>query len=335
MANRMKAMVLPEFGEPELFRLAEVPIPDLLPGHIRIRPAATSVNPIDCRIRAGLMPQVAPNLPAILHGDVAGTVEAVGKGVTRFQPGDEVFALAGGVRGFDGALAEQMLVDELLAAKKPPGLSMAEAAALPIVGLTAWNALFERARIRAGQRVLVHAAAGGVGHIAIQLARWAGADVYATASTQEKLKLAESLGATPIPYRERTVQEYVDQYTLGDGFDLVLDTVGKDNLDRSFEAVRSGGTVVSISTRSQHDLSIVHAKGLTLHVEFTLLPLLTGQRREHQGLALGKMAGLAEQGHLRPVLDEIYPFTDAASAHRRLESGKNIGKVVLQSDLIC
>ncbi|AHD06724.1 alcohol dehydrogenase catalytic domain-containing protein [Paenibacillus larvae] len=110
MAKMMKAIVLPEFGGPELFLPAEVPAPGLLPGHIRIRPAATSVNSIDCRIRAGLMPQLAPKLPAILHGDVAGTVEAVGEGVTRFKPGDEVFALAGGIRDFDGALAELMLV---------------------------------------------------------------------------------------------------------------------------------------------------------------------------------------------------------------------------------
>ncbi|MGX4587292.1 zinc-dependent alcohol dehydrogenase family protein [Paenibacillus chitinolyticus] len=332
----MKAVLLETFGAPESFSIGEIPTPAVRPGHVLIRVAASSVNPIDARIRQGLMPNLAPPAPAVLHGDVAGTVEAVGEGVTKFRPGDEVYGLAGGFKGFGGALAEYMLADAELIARKPASLSMSEAAALPVVALTAWQGLFDRARLQPGQQVLVHAAAGGVGHIAIQLAKWGGADVFATASSGAKLDIASRLGADGvINYRTEPVEDYVRRCSDGgQGFGVVFDTVGKDNLDRSFAAARTGGHVVAIAARSTHDLSPLHAKGLTLHVVFTVLPLLTGGGRKHQGETLERLAHLADEGHLRPLLDEPrYTFRDAAGAHRRLESGSAIGKVVLTNDL--
>ncbi|MFC0211295.1 zinc-dependent alcohol dehydrogenase family protein [Paenibacillus chartarius] len=323
----MKAMLLERFGEPEeSFRLGEVPRPQAGPGEIVIRVEATSVNPIDCRLRRGLHPQLAPPLPAVLHGDAAGVVAEVGDGVTDLRVGDAVYALIG-----QGALAEYAVLDARLAARIPGTCSMAEAAALPVVGLTAWYGLIERARLRPGQRALIHAAAGGVGHIALQLARWAGAVVAATASTPEKLAIARQLGAhAAIDYRSQSVESYVRELTDGLGFDVVFDTVGKDNLDRSLEAARPFGQVVTASARSTHDLTPLHSKSLTLHGIFTLLQVRLGVGLEQHGAALARIAELVDAGHVRPLLDERrFTFEQVAEAHRHAESGQAVGKITL------
>ena len=191
----MKAQVIESFGTPHIVQLKEIPKPDVIPGHVLIEVKATSVNPIDTKVRAGLV-AAAPEFPAVLHGDVAGVVCAVGEGVTKFQVGDEVFGCAGGFKGMTGgALAEFMLAAANLLAHKPKNITMEEAAALPLVTLTAWEALFNRANLSAGEDILIHAATGGVGHVAIQLAKWAGAKVYTTASTKEKCEIGARLGA--------------------------------------------------------------------------------------------------------------------------------------------
>lgn len=328
----MKAQAIAQFGEPNVFQTMDLPRPEVIPGHVLIRVAATSVNPVDFKLRRGAMPSVAPDFPAVLHGDVAGIVEEVGEGVTAFKRGDEVYGCAGGFKGMGGALAEYMLADADLVALKPKSLSMKAAAALPLVAITAWESLINRAKVQSGQTVLVHAATGGVGHIGIQLAKWAGAKVFATASNQQKLAIASDLGAdVAIDYRQQSVEDYVAQHTAGKGFDVVFDTVGKDNLDRSFTAAGLNGTVVSISTRSTHDLSPLHAKGLTLHVVFMLIPLLHGTGRSRYGKILFNIAKLADQGTIRPLLDPTsFSFFEVAAAHQYAESGQAIGKVVLE-----
>lgn len=300
----MKAQVITSYGGPEVFETRDVPVPQVKPGHVLIRVAASSVNPVDTKIRSG-MPAFKPDLPAILHGDVAGVVEAVGEGVTIFKPGDEVYACAGGVKGRDGALAEYMLADADLVALKPASLSLAEAAALPLVTITAWEALIDRARIQPGDKVLIHAATGGVGHVAIQIAKAAGAIVHATASTPEKQAIAKELGADHvIDYRNTSVADYVGQYTGGAGFDVVFDTVGGENIDRSFEAVRPLGQVSLIAARSSHDLSPLHSKGISVHVVLMLLPMLLGRGLAHHGDILRRAADMVERGRLRPLIDK-------------------------------
>lgn len=327
----MKAQVIRSFGDPSVFQLTELPKPNVIPGYVLIRVAASSVNPVDTKIRKGLVKGVAPDFPAVLHGDVAGVVEAVGEGVTTFKLGDEVYGCAGGLKGENGSLADYMLADASLIAHKPRSLKMSEAAALPLVGITAWEALFDRARILPGQNILIHGATGGVGHIAIQLAKFAKATVYSTASSTEKLEIARELGAEYlINYREMTVEEYVHKYTDGKGFDIVLDTVGGENLDGSFLAAAINGTVVSINARSTRDLDPVHSKGLTLHVVFMLLPIITKVNRAHHGEILKHISHLVDQGNLRPLIDsQLFTFDEVAAAHQYLESGKNIGKVTL------
>jgi len=330
--TKVKSQIIQSFGKPSVFQHKEIQQPEIEPGHVLIHVKATSVNPIDTKVRAGSVPAVAPEFPAVLHGDVAGLVCAVGEGVTKFVIGDEVFGCAGGFKGTSGgALAEYMLADADLLAHKPKNLTMEEAAALPLVSITAWEALFNRARLTPGQEVLIHGATGGVGHIAIQLAKWGGATVYTTASSQEKLEMAKRLGADiTINYTEETVQEYVEKYTDGKGFDLVFDTVGGENLDRSFEAAAVHGTVTAIATRSTHDLTPVHSKGLSLHVTFMLLKIVNKDMHKHYGEILKKVASVVEEDKLRPLLDpRIFTFDEVSKAHEYMESGQAVGKIVL------
>ncbi|MBR8644601.1 zinc-dependent alcohol dehydrogenase family protein [[Brevibacterium] frigoritolerans] len=330
----MKAQIIQSFGDPSVFQLEEVSKPELKPGHVLIQVKASSVNPIDTKVRAGAVPAVAPEFPAVLHGDVAGLVSAVGEGVTEFKVGDEVFGCAGGFKGTGGALAEFMLADADLLAHKPMNLTMEEAAALPLVAITAWEALFNQAHLVPGQDILIHAATGGVGHIAIQLAKWQGATVYTTSSSQEKLEIGTRLGAdVTINYREESVHDYVQKYTDGKGFDVVFDTVGGENLDRSFEGAAVHGTVAAIAARSTHDLSPVHSKGLSLHVTFMLLKILNKDMHKQYGEILKKVAKVVEEGKLRPLVDpNMFTFDEVSKAHEYMESGKAIGKIVLKND---
>ena len=327
----LKAQVIRSYGDASVFQLEEVPRPVILPGHVLIKVSATSVNPIDTKVRSGAVPAVSPTFPAILQGDVAGIVSEVGDGVTEFKVGDEVYSCAGGFKGTSGALAEYMLADTRLLAHKPKVLSMEEAAAIPLVAITAWEALFERAKIQSGDEILIHGAAGGVGHVAIQLAKWAGAKVYTTASSSDKLQIAKELGAdVAINYKETSVQEYVERYTNGNGFKYIFDTVGGENLDRSFQAAALQGTVVTIAARSTHDLTPLHSKALSLHVVFMLLHILNENERSQNGDRLKKITSIVEEGKLRPVIEQQrFTFDEVSKAHQFLESNKAIGKIVL------
>lgn len=328
----MKAIILHAHGGPELFRIEDRPKPEIKPGHVLIRVAASSVNPVDFKIRQGLIP-IGPELPGILHGDMSGSVEEIGEGVEGFTEGDEVYGCIGGFKDLPGVLADYALADARLLARKPTNLSMIEAAALPLVTITAWNALMDRAQVSEGQRVLVHAAAGGVGHIALQIAKAAGAEVHVTASSEEKIALGRELGAdVGINYKEATVEEYIADHTNGEGYDVVFDTVGTTRLDDSFQAAKIGGTVVSIAARSTHDLTHVHVRALTLHVVFMLLPLARNIGREHHGAILRQATQLVEAGKLRPHLHtEVFPFERVGDAHALLESGGTFGKIVLSN----
>lgn len=330
----MKAQVIRSFGGPSVFQVEDIPVPTVKAGYVLIHVKATSVNPIDVKTRSGLFPDVAEEFPVILQGDVAGIVTEVGEGVTEFKPGDEVYGCAGSFKGSPGALSEYMLADARLIAHKPEQLSMAEAAAIPLVAITAYEALFDRANISVGDDILIHAATGGVGHVAIQLAKWAGAKVYTTASTPEKQQIARELGADAvINYKETSVQEYVDQYTNGKGFKYIFDTVGKENLDRSFQAASLNGTVVGVAARSTHDLTPLHSKGLTFHAVFMLLHMKNEDERQQHKNRLNKISTIINEGKLRPLIDPThFTFDDVAAAHQHLEDNKAIGKIVLVNE---
>lgn len=328
----MKVMSIAGFGGPEVFESHDAERPTAGPGQVVIEVRASSVNPIDLKIRAGMVPPATPDFPATLHADVAGIVTEVGEGVDHLRVGDEVWGCAGGFKGLpSGALAEYMLTDAQLVTQKPKNLDFAEAAALPLVSLTAWFALADRAAVQAGQSVLVHAGAGGVGHVAIQIAKHLGATVHTTVSSADKAEIARSLGADEtILYRDLSVADYVAQHAGGKGYDVVFDTVGGANLDASFEAARFGGTVVNIAARSTHDLSPMHARSLTLHVVFLVGQVANPLNRHTIRPRLEALRGLVESGQLKPILDsERFAFEAVSEAHARLESGKAIGKVSL------
>lgn len=260
---------------------------------------------------------------------MAGTVEAVGSAVTAFKAGDEVYGLVGGVGGHQGTLAEYVVANASLLARKPDSLSMRQTAALPLSVITAWEGLVDRANVHAGQTVLIHAGAGGVGHIAIQIARAYGAQVFATVSP-EKRSIVEELGATPIDYRSVPVEQYVADYTADLGFDIVYDTVGGATLDASFNAVkRYTGHVVSALGWGSHSLAPLSFRGATYSGVFTLLPLLTGQNQAHHGKILTQATALANSGKLKPNLTpQCFAPTDLDDAYALVESSTP-GKVVI------
>lgn len=327
----MKAMILNTYGAAAEFQLTELPRPSVTPGHVLVRIAASSVNTVDTMIRQmGKDLPLSPDLPAVLGMDFAGTVEAVGAGVSRFAPGDEVYGCAGGLADLQGALAEYMLADAKLIAHKPKTLSMREAAALPLVGITAYEGL-QRADTHAGQKVLVHGGTGGVGHVAVQLAKHFGAEVYATASGEKALGILETYGARGIDYKSEQVADYVAKYTGGAGFDVVFDSVGGANLANSFAAAALNGNVATTVSLLELDLTAAHFKGLSLHVVFMLIPMLHNHKREEHGAILAKLAEIVEAGALKPLLDEKqFGLAEVGQAYARLTSGQAMGKVVVE-----
>ncbi|MER6084894.1 zinc-dependent alcohol dehydrogenase family protein [Streptomyces sp. NPDC001833] len=324
----MRAVVLREFGASLV--LSEIDEPDAGPGQVLVRIKASGVNPLDTKIRAGKAAHAQRTLPAVLGLDLAGVVEQVGPGVTDFAPGDEVFGMTGGVGDVQGTLAEYAAVDARLLARKPAALTMREAAALPLVVITAWEGLVDRAQVHAGQKVLVHGGAGGIGHVAVQIARARGAEVFATASPARR-EVVQRLGATPIDYTTTAVEEYVAEHTGSEGFDVVFDTVGGSVLDDSFAAVRTyTGHVVSALGWGTHSLAPLSFRGATYSGVFTLLPLLTGRGRQHHGEIMREAAALADAGALKPLLDpRHFTLTDVAGAHAAVESGTAQGKIVI------
>jgi len=327
----MKAIVLNEYGGNAEFQSLELPQPTLKAGHVIVRVAATSVNTVDTMIRQmGKDLPLSPDLPAVLGMDFAGTVEAVGEGVTNYAPGDEVYGCAGGLADLQGSLAEYMLADANLIAHKPKRLSMREAAALPLVGITAYEGL-QRANVHAGQKVLVHGGAGGVGHVAVQLAKHFGADVYATVSDEKSAEIMKEYSATAINYKTEKVADYVAKHTHGAGFDVVYDSVGGINMINSFEAAALNGQVTTTVSMLELDLSLAHFKGLSIHVVFMLIPMLHNHKRDEHGAILAKLSEIVDAGALKPLLDENqFGFDEVGKAYDHLSSRRAIGKVVVE-----
>lgn len=328
MSTTMHAAVAVEHQQPLV--LQDLPVPQPGPGQVLVRVLASAVNPLDTKIAAGKGGHANQTLPAVLGMDLAGVVERLGEDVTAFSVGAEVYGMAGGIGGNQGALAQYIAVDADLLARKPHNLSMREAAALPLIFITAWEGLVDRANVRAGQKVLIHGGAGGVGHVAVQIAKARGAEVFATGSAHSRAAI-ESFGATPIDYRSSTVDDYMAQHTDGEGFDVVYDTVGGSTLDASFAAVKIyTGHVLSCLGWGEHKLAPLSFRGATYSGVFTLLPLLTGKGRKHHGEILAQATRMAQAGQLRVLLDaQRFTLTEVNQAYERVSSAGNQGKVVI------
>lgn len=326
--DTMRALVLEEFGAALVPTVLPRPVAGL--GQVLIRIQANGVNPLDTKIRTGSAAHAKVTTPAVLGIDLAGTVVATGSEDTGFAVGDEVYGMTGGVGGHQGSLAEYAAVDARLVASKPRSLSMVEAAALPLAVITAWEGLVDRAGVGPGDVVLVHGGAGGVGHLAIQIARARGASVYATGSPASRSAIEEAGGA----HIDRTTTgpaAYLDEATGGAGFDVVLDTIGGTTLDESFSLVRPyTGRVVSILGWGTHSHAPLSFRGASYSGVFTLLPLLTGDGLEHHGEILREAAELVDGGKLSPRLaDETFGWTTAMDAYRHVEDPARTGKAVV------
>lgn len=319
----MKALVLTSFGGPESFELRDVPKPVAGAGQVLVRVHATSINPLDYQVRRGDYRDLVP-LPSITGHDISGVVEAVGPGVTAFAPGDEVWYTP---QIFDGpgSYAEYHVAAENIVGKKPSSLSHLEAATLTLVGGTAWEALVVRAALRVGESILIHGGAGGVGHVAIQLAKAVGAKVFTTVR-EENFEFVRNLGADVlIDYDKEDYVDAIMRETKGRGVDVVFDTIGGDTLTRSPDALAQLGRVVSIvDTAQPQNLIQAWGKNASYHYVFT---------RQNRG-KLDELSALVERGQLRPHIGAIYSLADIPRAHARLETPNNglRGKIAIAVD---
>src|SRR5213596_3733189 len=331
----MKAFVVERYGKNDSIRFVEMPEPELRDADVLVRVHAAGVNVLDSKIRDGEFKLILPyRLPLILGNDVAGVVVRVGSNVRRFKLGDEVYARPHKDR--IGAFAEFISMNEDDVALKPKELTMEEAASIPLVGLTAWQALIERANLKKGQKVLIHAGSGGVGTLAIQLAKHVGATVATTTSTAN-INLVKSLGAdVVIDYKKEDFEQVLS------GYDVVLNSLGKDTLDKSLKVLKPGGKLISIS--GPPDVAFAKQNGSNWFLQQVMRLLSFGIRKKakHHGVTysfvfmrangeqLSKITSLIESGIIRQVMDRIFPFEATKEAWAYLETGRAKGKVVIK-----
>jgi NADPH:quinone reductase-like Zn-dependent oxidoreductase len=331
----MKAYILDRYKKQSALRLGDMPEPEVRDRDVLVAVHAAGLNQLDAKIRDGEFKLILPyRLPLILGNDVAGVVVRVGAKVRGFKPGDEVYARPSQDR--IGTLAEFIAINEADLALKPHNLSMEAAASIPLVGLTAWQVLIDRAGLKRGQKVLIHAGSGGVGTFAIQLAKHLGATVATTTST-ENVDLVKSLGADVV------VDYKKEDYTkVLNGYDVVLNSLGKDTLEQSLTVLKPGGMLISIS--GPPDVAFARESGLNAFLRQVTRLLSFGIRRKAKrhgvgysfvfmranGEQLGKITSLIESGIVRPVVDRVFPFQATNEAMDYLATGRVKGKVVVK-----
>jgi alcohol dehydrogenase len=331
----MKAFIVDRYGGADRLRAGEMPDPELREDDVLVQIHAAGVNPLDSKIRSGEFKLILPyRLPLILGNDVAGVVVRVGSRVRRFKPGDEVYARPAKDR--IGAFAEFIAMNEDAVAMKPKALTMEEAASIPLVGLTAWQALIERANLKKGQKVLIHAGSGGVGTLAIQLAKHVGAQV-ATTTSAANLDLVKRLGAdVAIDYKKD------DFSTILHDYDVVLNSLGGETLKKSLRVLKPGGTLISLSGPPDPEFATdIGSSWIVKLVMRVLSYRIRKEAKRHRvnysflfmkasGDQLGEIAALIDSGIMRPVVDRVFPFDSTKEALAYVETGRAKGKVVVK-----
>jgi NADPH:quinone reductase len=324
----MRAAVIHAFGGPEVLKIEERPEPVLRETDVLVEVHATSVNPVDTKVRAS---SSAPRaLPLILGYDVSGVVVRCGSRATQWKPGDEIFAAPNLFR--DGANAEYVAIDGRSAARKPASVDHATAASLPLVSQTAWEALHLRARISPGQTVLIHAGAGGVGHIAVQLAKLHGCRVITTAGREDSIAFCRDVlkADEVIDYQRENFADRVRDLTQGKGVPVVVDTVGGEVFAKSLDCAAINAQVVTILGSNTGDRSRgLLYRNISIHYEFMGVPTAHEIEPERPGQILSGISQLVDAGLLRPHVSERVPLERIADAHRQIETGRTIGKVVV------
>jgi NADPH2:quinone reductase len=332
----MRAITITASGDADVLVLQELPTPKISKDNqVLVRLKAAGLNPIDTKIRAA-MDRFPVQNPAILGCDGAGVIEAVGNKVERFQPGDEVYFSQPPFNGRQGTYAEFCLVDEAFISPKPRSLDFVHAAAAPLVSITAWEALYDRAWLDGEQRVLIHAGAGGVGHIAVQLARIAGAEVATTVSNKDKATLVTALGASKvINYKKQDTAQAVKDWSNAEGADIVFDTIGGDVFKQSVPLAKVYGHLVTILTPPEDmNWSEARLKNLSISQELMLTPTLLElpEAQLAQGSILRQCGRMFDNGELKVIVAKTFSLEDAADAQRYLENEHPTGKVVLSID---
>ncbi len=330
----MKAIVMNATGSAEVLQLQEVPTPTLQNDtDLLVRLHAAGINPIDTKLRqrGTFYPD---QTPTILGCDGAGVVEAVGSAVKQFQVGDEVYFCQGGLGGAKGNYAEYTVVDERFVAKKPASLSFAEAAAAPLVLITAWESLFDRAHVQAGQKVLIHAGAGGVGHVAIQLAKLQGAEVFTTVGSPESAEFVTQLGADHVIfYKETDFVDAILELTKAEGVDMAFDTVGGETFFKTCSTVKIYGDLVTILEPdfNHGNFKAARMRNLRISLELMLTPMLQGlvEAQQDQAKILLQCTRLIDSGQLKIHLNKVFELAEAKAAHEMLEAGGMRGKIAL------
>ena len=309
----MQAIQIQEFGDPQVLQVKEISIPAPGPGELLVRGHAAAVNPVDTSIRAGRAGGLSgASLPYVPGFDVSGTVTAIGSDVVNFKVDDEVFAMVDLRRG--GAYAEYAIVLENEAALKPTRVNHAEAAAIPLVALTAWQALFEVAKLQKGQTILIHAGAGGVGSIAVQLAKWRGAHIVATASDYNHNFLRELGVDVPVDYRTQNFEDFASDV------DVVLDPIGGDTQVRSLQILKEGGILVSIvglTSEGRNPSRNVRATSILVRPN---------------SVQLSEIGELIQNGIINPIVSYRFPLEQAPLAHEQSQTRRTRGKIVIEID---
>jgi len=307
----MKAVRIHQYGGPEVLQFEDAPRPQPAAGELLIRAHAAAVNPVDWKIREGYAKErIGHSLPLILGWDVSGTVEVIGPGVTRFQKGDEVFTRPDIAR--NGAYAEHIVVRESEVAFKPKSIDHIRAAAIPLAALTAWQALFDTGHLSAGQKVLIHAASGGVGSFAVQLAKWKGARVIGTASGRNQSFIMELGVDEAIDYQKTRFEDVIHVV------DVVFDTIGGDVQQRSWRVLRKGGILVSIvSPPPPEEAAKYHVRPGYLFVQ-------------PNSTELAEIARLVDTGTVKPFVETVLPLAEVRKAHELSQTGRTRGKIVLK-----
>lgn len=330
----MKAILMTKTGDADdVLQLSSIAEPEIThASQVKIKIKAAGVNPIDTKVRRNGSFYQQP-LPIVLGCDGAGEIVAVGDVVTDYKVGDSVWFCHGGLGKEQGTYAEYTVIDNRWLAPKPQGLSFIEAAAMPLVLITAWGALFDKGNLQAGQTVLIHAGAGGVGHVAIQLAKSKGAKVITTVSSNEKADFVKSLGADhAINYLENNFVDEVNQITDGKGADLVIDTVGANVFKQSIAATAYFGRIITLLDSGELPLADARMRNLMIGFELMLTPLLKGldQARDQHIKILNHCSQLIEKGLLKVKISDVFTLDQAIQAHNKIEQGHAMGKVVLE-----
>ncbi len=307
----MKAVRIHTYGGPQVLKYEDAPRPQPQAGEVLVRVHAAAVNPVDWNVREGHMKDFWPHkFPLILGWDLSGVVEELATGASRFKIGDEVYSVPDPTR--NGAYADYIVVRESELAFKPNSLHHIQAAAAPLAALTAWQSLFDTAQLQPGQRVLIHAGSGGVGHFAVQLAKWKGAYVIATASTKNQELLRELGADETVDYTRQRFEDVARK------IDTVLDPIGGDTQERSWQVLKKGGILLSVVQPPSAD----KAKALGIQAVFVA--------SHPNGAELAKIAELIDSGDLKPIVNRILPLSETRRAHELSQTGHIHGKIVLR-----